>query len=102
MAFEIDQIRHVVLCSEAFEGVGFVLKDAVFDVAGHSDVEDAALAGENVDVIDLGHASRMSILVAEIGDGCHKTTDAVSKRNFADVIVNGGGAGVRDRTSVCS
>jgi len=32
-----------------------VLKDAVLDVAGHADVEDTALAGEDIYVVDLWH-----------------------------------------------
>jgi hypothetical protein len=36
-----------------------VLEDAVFDIAGHSDVENAPLAAENVDVIGLVHGLSM-------------------------------------------
>ena len=42
-----------------------MLKKAMFDVAGHSDVEDAPLAGEDVDVVELGHFLSMLVVVAE-------------------------------------
>jgi len=58
MTFDVYEVGHIVFGSESFEGVGFVLEDAVLDVASHSDVEDAALAGKNVDVIELGHVCK--------------------------------------------
>jgi hypothetical protein len=99
VAFEIDKARHVVLCGESGECVGLVLEDSVFDRAGHADVEDAGLAGENVDVIDLGHSSRMSAQVVEVCDGYHGRDSSSRKRKSTDVILSGGEAGVRDRTT---
>ena len=53
VTFEVDEVGHVVLCRKAFGCVSFVLEHAMLDVAGHADVEHTALAGEDVDVLDL-------------------------------------------------
>ena len=60
MAFEVDEV-------EAFEGVSFVLEDSRLDVAGHAGVEDAGLAGEDVDVVELRHSFSLRV----VGDRRH-------------------------------
>ena len=59
----------------------FVLEDSLFKIAGHSDVENASLAGENVDVVDLGHVWRLLICYARVSDGCHFRTGSVPNRD---------------------
>jgi hypothetical protein len=69
--------------------VGLVLENSLLNVAGHTDVEHAALAGEDVSVIDLGHIGSVSIRGYECCDGCHM--EAVDFRGvLSDVILNGG------------
>ena len=63
VALEVDEAGYVVLCGEAFECVGFVLEDPLLDVAGHADVEHAALVGEDVDVVELRHWFSMRVAV---------------------------------------
>jgi|SRR5215469_5470550 len=86
MAFEIYEAGHVVFCSEPFERVSFVLEDSMLDVAGHSDVEDAALAGENIDVVDPGHFLIMLALGGCGRDVCHKAKITVPERNFKNLM----------------
>ena len=38
-----------------------MLKDAMLNATGDSDIEDTPLAGQDVDVIDLGHVPRMPV-----------------------------------------
>ena len=71
MTLKIDEDCDVVFCSESSEGVGFVLEDSLFDFAGHADVENAPLAGENVDVVDLGHIRRLMDWCGGVSDGGH-------------------------------
>ena len=60
MTFEINEDSYVVFCGESGEGVGLVLKDSLFDLASDPDVENAALAGQDVDVVGLGHVSKIA------------------------------------------
>jgi len=48
---EIDEAEHLIFCGECFVATRFVLRDADGQVAGDADIEDARLAGENVDVV---------------------------------------------------
>jgi hypothetical protein len=59
MTLKIDEVGHVVHGSESAECVGLVSEDSMFDVTGDSDVQNAPLAAQNVDVVELGHAVRM-------------------------------------------
>ena len=55
-----------------------MLGDALFDITGHSDIQDVSLTGEDVDVVELRH----------IGGGCRfvllmSVTDVTySRRGF--------------------
>ena len=55
VSFEVDERGDIVLGCESAESVGFVLEDTLLDVASHSDVEDASLAREDIDVVGLLH-----------------------------------------------
>ena len=99
MAFETDEVGYIVFRGESFENVGFVLEDSLLDVAGHADVEDASLAGQNVDVVELGHDWRVRIGRGFVSDRCHVLGESVPNRDFRRfVILRGGEAGVRDPT----
>ncbi len=50
MGLEPDEVGDVVLFCEAAEDSCFVLADTHREVAGHAEVEDAGLAGHEVDV----------------------------------------------------
>jgi hypothetical protein len=61
VAFEVDEGGYVVLCGESGEGVSLVSEDSLLDVAGHPDIKHTPLAAQNVDVVSLGHLSRLQI-----------------------------------------
>ena len=82
VAFEVNEIRDVVFRGEASECMSFVLENAMFDVAGHSDVEQAALAGEDVDVVNLGHFLSMLTIAGWDRDECHKSEMTVPEWNY--------------------
>ena len=59
VTLEMNEPCHTAFCSESTEDVRFVLEDTLFDLAGHSNVEDTSLAAEDVNVLNPGHAMRM-------------------------------------------
>ena len=52
VAFEIHQLENFVLCGERFVAASLVLGNANRSMASNADVEDARLAGADVDVVD--------------------------------------------------
>ena len=58
----------------------------MFDITGHSDVQDASLTGEDVNVVDLGHVRRLPICLAHVSDGCHVFTERVLNRDFTGAL----------------
>ena len=59
MWLEPDELGDVVLFCEAGKGFCFVLTDAERQVAGHAKVEDAGLAGHEVNVEGTLHGREL-------------------------------------------
>ena len=59
MRLEPDELADVVLFCEAGEYFLFVLADAESQVAGHTEVEDAGLAGHEVNVEGTLHGGKL-------------------------------------------
>src|ERR1700756_2068356 len=77
----------------------------MFNATSHSDIEDASLAGQDVNVVGLGHTARMPVYSALVSDGCHMLRGAspiLGLLSLQHVILNGGEAGARDRTTAGS
>ena len=71
MTLEVDKVRHVVFRGESAKCVRLVLEDSLLDTARHSDVQNTPLATQNIDVVNLGHESRMHVRTVRVEDGCH-------------------------------
>lgn len=52
--FEVDEFCRVVGLAEAGDCFGFMLGNAMGKIVGHANVENAGLAGHDVDVINHG------------------------------------------------
>jgi len=82
-AFVVNELVDLVAGSVGFGiFIGFVLVDSVGEIVGYAGVELLEAAGEDVDVVGLGHWALMSVIArASAKTSANATASAKTKAN---------------------
>ena len=83
----VDELVDLVACGVGFGVfVGFVLVDSFGEVVGYAGVELLEAAGEDVDVVGLGHWALMSLIAKESAKANVRSTASTKATTNAGVL----------------